>query len=314
MYFLGVDGGGTKTQVLITDEHKNILSMSKVGPTNVRNLDEDTLLRTLNEGIRLAVSGMKLKDLEIDFACFGVAGLDTLRDYEVLNRAVEKIAAARFLTKPTVLNDAVCAFRRGTDKKYGIAVVAGTGSNCYGKNLKGEEVYVGGLGHVLSDEGGGYYIGVKALQAAAKSYDGRIEKSLLETLIYEHFGAFDMREVILKVHDKDFGKHDVATLAVLCEKASTEGDFQAGKILQEAGSELSLMALTCAKRLAMLGTDMEIICSGGSFNNARGPLRKTFEEKTKRVATRAKIIYPVSEPAMGAVLIALDRYKTKRIL
>lgn len=306
MYFLGVDGGGTKTQFVITDENANILGKSLGGSTYIRSIEIEEICETLKNGIASALENAHLKNITFTKSCFGIAGLDNPKDFDNFLKYVNSISEGVLGENPIVLNDAVCALRRGTDKSFGVTIVAGTGSNCYGKNKEGREVFVGGLGHIISDEGGGYYVGLAVLHAAAKSYDGRIEKSLLEELVYKHFGLSNMRDVILKVHEKTFGKKDIASLAMACEEASNSGDKKAQEIFSDAASELFQMGSTAIKKLGMQNDQFDLVCSGGAFKNESGVLRKKLEGLIKENFGKAVVIYPNNEPAMGSVFTAID--------
>ena len=306
MYFLGVDGGGTKTQIILSDEKANILGISVVGPTLVNVTPADVIGKTLEAGIEATVSSTGLKKVRISKACFGMAGLDTPYDFEVLSKIIKGLKV-NLGPSPILINDTPCALRRGTDKGFGIAIVAGTGSNGYGRSRFGREAFVSGLGHILSDEGGSYYIGEKVLHASAKSYDGRIEKSFLEDMVCEHFGVINIRDLLSKISKEDFSKKDIAALSVVCEDASERGDLTAHEILEGAGRELALMVKTIAQKLKMEDDSFDLVCIGGSFKRPHGPIRKTFEKYLKRVVRIVNFVSPTNEPAMGAVLIAIDK-------
>ena len=65
MYFLGIDGGGTKTEFILADEKGNILGSSTVGPTYLRSVTFDVLCKTLAEGATLAIQNAKLDPLKV---------------------------------------------------------------------------------------------------------------------------------------------------------------------------------------------------------------------------------------------------------
>src|SRR3989344_394523 len=259
MYFLGVDGGGTKTQIILADENENVIGVSFTGPTYIRSVFGDTLKKTLEEGIFFAIQNSHLKDVKIARSCFGIAGLDSPSDFAEVLKIVKSITSVRLDPHPLILNDAVCALRRGTNKGYGISIVAGTGSNCYARSKFGAETFVGGLGHTLSDEGGGYFVGLNVLHAASKSFDGRIEKTILEEMVYEEFGVLSMRDLLSKVYRDGFGKMEIARLSILCEEANEKGDAKAHEILQSAAKELVLMVKTGAKKLDMILDEFDLV-------------------------------------------------------
>ncbi len=310
MYFLGVDGGGTKTQVVIVDESGNIVSSFTTGPSLLYSYSSSEILKTLEEGIREVVRSFGSKKVEIVKSCFGMAGVDTPQGYALLSGIIKKIKVD-LGDNPIILNDTVCALRRGTDKGFGIAIVGGTGSNCYGKSRFGKEAFIGGLGHILSDEGGSYYIGDKVLHAAAKSFDGRTGKTLLEGMVYEHFGVLSMRDVYDTVMKEGFGKKDIAQLSVVSEEASEKGDHIAREILIDAGKELVSMVETCAQQLSMYEDSFDLVCIGGSFKRPKGPIRTYFENQIKTDLKKVNIVYPTNEPAIGAAMIAIEKFKGK---
>ncbi len=309
MYFIGVDGGGTKTQTIISDQNGNVLGISKVGATYLHSIDEDTLYKTLEDGILRALADSGLKSIEVSKSCFGIAGLDSPHDGALLQRAVKRINSVKLDNNPLCVNDVATALRRGTDQDHGLVVIAGTGSNCYGKNKRGDEAFAGGLGHVLSDEGGSYYIGQRVLHAASKSYDGRADKTLLEELMYENYGVVDMREMIIKVHQPGFGKTQIASLAFICEKAAANGDKTALQILLDGAKELICMVATVNRKININSEPFNLVCVGGAFNKTNGPGRLYFEEHCKKEFSNATLVFPQNEPALGAALLAIDKYK-----
>lgn len=310
MLYLGVDGGGTKTQVLLANEKGKILSSSVVGPTYIRTLSPEEIGQTLEEGVAKALEAYKAESgapVVVEKSCFGIAGLDHPSDYAMVAKVLRTFKRVELDASPLIVNDVVCALRRGTDKGFGISVVAGTGSHCFGRNKKGEEAHAGGLGHILSDEGGSYFVGLNVLKSAARSSDGRDTPTLLESMIYEYFGVVGIRDVLLKIHEKKFGKREVAALAVVCEKAAEKGDLKAIEILENAAEELLLMVKTVALKLEMSSISFDLVCVGGSFKKIDGPLRSTFETGIHKALPNAEILYPSNEPAMGAVFLAIDQ-------
>ena len=316
MYFLGVDGGGTKTQVILADEKGNILGVGMVGPTYFRSISKEQILETLEDGIAKSFKNAglnpKSKDKKIVKSCFGLAGIDSADYYRQTLQLIKKITAVNLGPFPILVNDSVCALRRGTDKGYGISAVAGTGSNCYGKSKFGQEAFASGLGSMLTDEGSSTYVGQKVLHAVGKSFDGRGSKTLLEEIVCEHLGVHNVRDLLPIVENIDFGRTEVSKLAPLCEDASEAGDMVAFEILEECGKELVVMVEAVARRLNMLKDSFDLVCIGGSFKRPNGPIRKYFEKGVKKVISRATVIYPSNEPAMGAVLIAIDKYQKRK--
>src|SRR5207249_5513001 len=100
----------------------------------------------------------------------GVAGVDSASDEAWFH---ERLLAMGLPRATWVVNDLIPAWAAGTGGAPGIALIAGTGSNALGVNASGEAWRAGGWGHILGDEGSGYWLGLHGMQAAVTWRDGR---------------------------------------------------------------------------------------------------------------------------------------------
>src|SRR3990170_4420420 len=117
--------------------------------------------------------------------CLGIAGVDREDDHTVIRGIMKRIGLkARIL----IVNDALVALEAGTPGQPGIVIISGTGSIAYGRNAAGEAARSGGWGHVLGDEGSGYWIGRAALRAVLRAADRRGPPTVLTRMLLKHFG------------------------------------------------------------------------------------------------------------------------------
>ncbi|MBA7602935.1 hypothetical protein ES703_10031 [subsurface metagenome] len=93
-------------------------------------------------------------------------------------------------------NDTRIGLAAGSDSKNGVMIICGTGSNCFGVNEEGKEAKVNGWDYILGDEGSGYEVGIKALRALMKAYDGRGESTLLSKTILEDLNIKNVSELM----------------------------------------------------------------------------------------------------------------------
>ncbi|MEX2144939.1 MAG: BadF/BadG/BcrA/BcrD ATPase family protein [Candidatus Spechtbacterales bacterium] len=295
-YILGVDAGSTKTAAAVADESGKILGRGVGGAGNIHNAD---CAKNLNEATEAALKNAGVERVDFASACFGIAGTDTEKSLEKAKQLASQIISAKNLL---VVNDIMLVRPACSDKKYGISVIAGTGSNFYGIDSHGNEERVGGLDYLLSDEGGAYRIGQKGMSAAAKSYDGRGEKTSIEGLIIGKFKVNTIRDFADMVYSENFGKDEVAEVALLVDIAYRQGDAVAEKILSEAAGEIALAINTLIKKLDLQNDDWDIVAAGGEF---RSPF--PFEEKIKEQLTDGKDRFKVcvADPVEGAVKLAL---------
>jgi N-acetylglucosamine kinase-like BadF-type ATPase len=306
-FVIGVDGGGTKTIAMVADEFGRNLERKKGGPTNYHS-----------SGIRISRRNLKkllspfVRRYPIDTVVFGFAGLDSDKDFLVYKKIVSRILPMRIHFE--LYNDAETAIEAipGDDPKF--LIVAGTGSTVWAQR-GGEKAKAGGFDFLLSDEGSAYDLGMRALRAAVRSFDGRGKKTILEKLILRKVRAKDMSEVAAKIyftfqrHPEDF-KTSIASFAPLVGAAFQKKDVVAEKILKESANELSLGVKAVAKKLHFMPSDPCIIGYVGSVFQA--PLLKDFlTEKIKKLFPKARFADSI-DPVVGAVKIALDRLREKR--
>ena len=118
--------------------------------------------------------------------CLGIAGVDRPDDSVIVAGIMRRIGAhARTL----VVNDALVALEAGAPGAPGVVIISGTGSIAYGRNANNEGARAGGWGHVLGDEGSGYWIGRAALRAVLREADRRGPRTALTPLLLQHFGV-----------------------------------------------------------------------------------------------------------------------------
>jgi N-acetylglucosamine kinase-like BadF-type ATPase len=186
----------------------------------------------------------------------------------------------------------------------GIVVIAGTGSIAYGRNANLDAARSGGWGHIIGDEGSGYWIGREALSAVVRAVDGRGPVTRLADDVLAHFMIEDISGLPRIVYDRDLPRMSVAALGPIVQRASGLGDPVATGILERAAAELTLAAQSVASRLDMQDEAFDFVLAGGVFQ----VVPRLVEALTRRllaVAPRSRVQRLDREPAIGAVRLAL---------
>lgn len=304
---MGIDGGGTKTAMVLADQNGRILASIKTGQSNVHNAASKEIAGEIREGMFALFKKAKLSKLT-RFAAVGIglAGLDSKKDYGVARNIFKKALSGHLpgTGKIKIVNDTVIGFWSGTDKREGICMIGGTGSNCYGITKRGKEAWASGLGHILADEGGGYYQGLRALKAAAKSFDGRGPKSLLEKMILKHYSVKNIRDLIPIIYYKPYGKSDIGQLAYLVEDACVKGDKVALQIAGDSADELVLMVKAVAEKLKFKKQSFDLVLIGGVIQGDPFVNRR-FKREIRKLYPKVRLIIPKNKPVIGAVKLAL---------
>lgn len=204
-----------------------------------------------------------------------------------------------------VTNDARVAFVAGSVRRVGLALVCGTGSIAWGRNGAGKIARAGGWGWHVGDEGSGFWIGERAIRAALRATDGRGPQTALVAALLENFGLDRIDQLVRRVYDTEYPRHDVARFAVRVAAAASAGDAVAQSILADAAAELVLAAETVISALALrtAGEGYDVVLSGGTFRALAG----LQHDVTAALSHPGAAILPLEvEPAVGAVRLALE--------
>jgi N-acetylglucosamine kinase-like BadF-type ATPase len=297
-YLLAVDGGGTKTKVLCADLQGTVIGEGLAGPTNLTATSVGAASFNLREGIRQATQNLG-EDVQIKKMVMGLAGMDTSSEHNKAHKIFNEVLVQFKIENVTLVNDIVIALESGTDKPDAVALIAGTGSNCYARSAEGTESKVGGMDFLLTDQGSGYAIGRAVLRAAVKSYDGRIERSVLEQLVAEYFHLPSIGELKDAVYNPLLTKPEIAALSKLCDTAFAQGDAVAKSIYDHTVYELKNMVVTAMKNTDITDRDVDLVFVGGVGNVAY--VTENLTMQLQQVAPNITIIRPQNDPVQGAL-------------
>ena len=212
-FIAGVDGGGTKTKVVCASPEGKMLDTAVFGPFNMNSIGAERFSALLQE-LCAYLNGLG----DCRALCIGSAGISN----KEMTRIVETEMTRGGIENWNLVGDQVIALNGALSGEAGIALIAGTGSICFGKNGAGEYARSGGWGHLIGDEGSGYALGRDALAAVARAWDGWGERTLLSQLLAEQMELDDQKKIISYTYGGD--KSRIAALAPLVEQAAGQGD------------------------------------------------------------------------------------------
>jgi N-acetylglucosamine kinase-like BadF-type ATPase len=304
LYVLGVDGGGTKTNAAILDEHSHLCGFGRGGPSNLDDLSLDVIQANISNAIHQACQMAGLASACFDSAFFGMAGVVSPRD----RHAIQKIAEAMHLAPPEHIgidHDCRIALAGGLRGRPGIVLIAGTGSSCFGMNAERESWRAGGWAHLLADEGSGYWLGLHAMKIAVASYDGRAKPSVLMELVKRHLGLTDMNEIMHRLYVVGLSRAEMAALAPIVLDAAAAGDAAAINLIQRGTQELADYVLAVAQHLSLASGNPEIVLVGGLFHSGEIFLQPTHQAILQRLPG-CRIQQPEFPPVVGACILGLQ--------
>ena len=303
-YYLAVDGGGTKTDAICADENGAIVGRGLSGPTNLTSTSVGAASFNLIEAIRQAVETLP-EDAQVGFPVLvmGLAGLDSQKEYDEAFETFKRAIAHYKIDKFVLLNDSIIALENGSENPNAVICISGTGSICYGKNDQGTIAKSSGMDYLLADQGSGYAIGRRVLREAVKSYDGRAPKSILETLVCEHFKIPSILDLKNEVYHPPLTKIEVAELAPLCSAAFEKGDIVARDIFDRTIADIITNVIAVVKKLELEEKEFDFVLSGTVTKIPY--IQKGISDVFGMEYPQAKIIYPDGDPVLGGLKLAM---------
>ncbi len=297
-FSIGIDAGGTKTDLVLADLGGEILKKVTVGPANLRNFGVENSCKNILKG----VEKIKPKKGEIVSTFVGLPAV--YEEYSNRKEDIKNILSQSIPGDLKIGSDQLVAFRSGTDKNQGLVVIAGTGGVVRGFGKKREKV--SGWGY-FADEGSAFWVGIKAYQKITKDLDNRGDRTLITKLAFKNLGVEngnDLNSLIYKNPMKE-----IPGLSVFVDYASRKGDKQAIEILKEASEELFLGIKTVVKKLDLQEKKFPLVIVGGMFKSEI--LFDDLSLKIDKLTKGADIIKPEKKPIFGAVKLALENYEKK---
>ncbi|NRF92020.1 N-acetylglucosamine kinase [Paenibacillus frigoriresistens] len=316
---LAIDGGGTKCFAVFMDLEGNMLGQGKGGSCNYQGIGRDAAVRELIHGIQEAIVDLgrdsedftKYSNIEIECAVFGLAGLDTEYDRQIIMGLVSEVLEYLHIQVQHLVvdNDGFAALLGATAGEPGILVIAGTGSIVFGINGQGETTRSGGWGHRVGDEGSGYWIGKQAVMAILKAYDGRSEATRMGEWIFPHLGMNNEEELFNWIYSSDYSVEKLSELSRLVSLAALEGDYVAETILTAAGHELFLCVRAVIKQLKFEDKPFKMILQGGVLQN-EDLVGDTLVQKLIELTPLVQLETAKKEPIYGVMAMGISYLKS----
>lgn len=293
--YLGMDGGGTKTECAVGDDSA-ILGRSKTGGSKVQRVGEQQARESLHQAIVQACQQARRDPGAITHGCIGIAGASNPQVRDTIRRIIAEIVPASV----DVVGDMVVGFEAAFPETSGLIVLAGTGSIAYGRNERGETARAGGWGSAVSDEGSGDWIGRAGVAAALRSHDAGQSNALIGGIMNAWHVA--SREDVARVANAS-PPPDFAALFPLVLSSADRGDGMARDILMRAGTELATLSKVVMRRLWPGPHPVRVRISGGVFMNSFC-VQQVFENSVRAERPQCTVAFGQADGAAGALVCA----------
>lgn len=291
-YYLGIDGGGSKTAFAIIDENNNLVYYKECGPSSL-----DTV--SLNKIKEVFIEGTSSFKYQVDGVFAGLGGISSISQQEKINELIASLKIVKPSTKIDSGNDCINALYGSLNGEDGIVLIAGTGSVCYGKH-NDKYFRAGGYCYQEGDGGSSYYLGYRALQYLARVIDKRMKKSDLSEALKKEINCYDYSS--LASYFVSANRTQIASLSKIVTKYSYCS--YAKKIIKDGVDEVLLMIKTVYRELKF---DQEIKFSIiGSLGNADTLYKELLLKGIKKIDERIIFVNKMNEAYFGSALKAKE--------
>jgi glucosamine kinase len=308
-YYLGIDGGGSKTTCAVGDEVSQLATVT-VGPSNIIRVGEVRARESLHQAIRETCAVAGISPQQVARACVGAAGAGR----EHIAGEVRKLVGEVISGEIEVVGDMEIALAAAFGTGQGVIVIAGTGSIAYGRDAQGRTARAGGWGFAISDEGSAHWIGRAAVSALLHAADQvgdelaehdrewpglRLFRELKTT-----WGLDSLQELARAAN----AQADFAALFPGVLVAAESGDPVARQVIAEASTELAQLAdiVTCRLFPVQHSTVLQAIpmaMAGGVFRHSP-MIRDLFYNQVRAANPQVILNSDVVDPVLGALQMA----------
>ncbi|MGA8145474.1 MAG: BadF/BadG/BcrA/BcrD ATPase family protein [Candidatus Acidiferrales bacterium] len=298
-YFLGLDGGGTKTDCVLVDSTGKTLARSTAGASNPIRAGYAKAWFTLSDAADVVLEHHRIKAGDIRGIYAGIGGAGR----EVVARRIAAFLENAFpKATVSVTTDLAITLQAAVGDGEGIILVIGTGSAAYGRDSSGETARAGGRGPWFSDEGSAFDIGRRALAAVVRAEEHRGPGTALSERALKWLGCAEWNRVldwVVKNPDDVFPR-----IFPLVAELGDQGDPVCRTILSEAAKSLSELAASVMARLKMTDREVPIAKAGGTVGRSKF-FDAAIDEELKRQAPRGRMIALEMKPAEAAAQLAI---------
>jgi glucosamine kinase len=303
-FLLGIDGGATKTLAAVLDLERRELHLGRGGPSNQDAVGVRAAGRGLFDAADEALAGARISDARLDAAVLAVAGTDT----DAVAGHVREERSQTWI----VVNDVVGAWATATGARPGVGAISGTGSNVFGVGADGRAWRAGGWGHLLGDEGSGYWLGVQSIKAALRDRESSGPPTALSEAAVRFFEAPSVEALAVMVYAKPLTKSEIAAFAIETARIAERGDAVARELYERGAAELAAQIMAVIRQTG-LGGPFPVGLIGSAYK-AGAVFVDPLADAVHALAPEARMTVVEMNPVGGSLLLAARACGAERAL
>lgn len=304
-YYIGIDGGGTKTAVVIGKNDGVCLNTIEKSGCSHKSIGIEGVVNIISDSIREIINSINATLDECAGCCIGLPCYGEAPDADA--EITERLKTAFPDIPMLIVNDVVVGWAGSLECNEGVHLVAGTGAISYGRSDDGREARANGWSEFFGDEGSCYWVGKQAMSLFSQEADGRRPKGALYEIVKKEFNLKNDLEFI-DVVEKDYSpyRHKVASFQIFAKEAALKGDAEAQNLYVQAAEHLADSAYAIIKQLGWENKNVPVSYFGGLFKT--GDLILTPLKECLKVIN-CTMVPPKRTAAEGALLLGIKNLK-----
>ena len=232
-FYIGVDGGGTKTAYALFDENKNIIAEHYGPASNHENMEGSfpEAAGIIADGVKAVAAKGNITLADVDGMLMGLAGIDHPYQHDAMQEELGKLG----VTGARIYNDGFIVIKAGVGSGAGIGYNCGTGTCCNSIDSKGEMLQIGGFDVLSGDKGNGHWVGAQTFRIMYDQLCLGKGESMITKLMGEKAGVVDRATLLdsIAVLEGDEGEDFLRKLIVSFFEAANSGDEAAMLVIEE---------------------------------------------------------------------------------
>ena len=297
-YYVGLDLGGTKTDVLVGDENGKLLSRYLCPTGHVDNYT-DFLINCIEKAVNQ--SNLKLIDAHAFAICVPwVVNEEGENNNETNLR--KRLSNDNIIAR----SDIYGGWRAETNQLPSGVLSAGTGAGLAFFTENGKAVIIGES--VLPEFQSGSALGFRGFGRGLSSALGYYEPTLLSESVCEFAETSRIEEACKKTNyglDRDALPYRLFSPHVLA--AAQKNDKVAIELINDIGAGLATHIRAGIRALGLENQELPFVLSGGILKGQNNLLEKVIRNRLADI-TNLNFIRAECEPVFGALMLAYDKY------
>ncbi len=309
-YYIGVDGGGTKTAYALFDEKKNIVASFKGPGSNHENMEGsfNEAAAIIWEGINGLLKGCGVSLRDVRFTLMGLAGIDHPFQEVEMRKRLEAYGLKDF----AIYNDGFIVVMAGSVSGAAIGYNCGTGTCCNAIDSTGKMLQLAGLGDFSGDVGNGHWIATIAYKLIYDEVYLGLEKTALTQKFFKEFGIENREQFLASVSELD-GENVETYIMRLIDfffEAANEGDKPVHKAINVMAQRGAEMIAAHAEQLSFDGDEIEVVLSGSIHTKLPSDIYiDLLKQKLEKICSRKfKMIKLAHAPVTGCINWIFKQY------